>query len=665
MTSSQYITQRITNYNTNYTITGNNEEIYEQLIDNILFNYDLSNGEELVFQGEDNSFFHITNAQNELDLLKKNNNNTNKFSIIDLGECANLLKKYYHINENETLLIMKLEKLSNISSERFLQYEVYDPINKSKLNLTICNNITIDIYVPVTLSVKLQNIYDELQNMGYDLFDINNPFYQDICTPYKSSDGTDILLSDRINSFYNNDETTCQSNCKFTNYLMESHYMKCDCDINNSEINTKNTQQFSVKSVFQSFASVLQFSNYKVLKCSKLAFNINSLTKNIGSILSIIYFLIYSVFLVIYITKGISQIKSDISICVLKKNEFNKIENEKEKNEIKKEGKNQKQKLNNYKQNNIIIRDVKRKKKRFNLIIFTYPPKKIYLKLKNNLDNSSKFNISKGLYDNNILVTNKSKLSNPKKNKENNEINKQIFDIMKIGKDEKVQLDIYQINNLEYDLAKKLDKRNFIEIFWSLLKREHLIIFTFLTRDDHNLVFIKYSRFIFLLCTDMAMNVFFFSDETMHKMYLDYGKYNFIQQIPQIIYSTIVSKLIETFLCYLSLTDKHYYQIKECKKVTKKSMRGILKCIQLKIGFFFGFTSLMFIFYWYLIACFCSVYPNSQAAFIKDTLLSFVLGNTIPFGIFLIPSFFRILSLKTEKYKLEWVYNISNMIPFF
>jgi hypothetical protein len=194
MTSSQYITQRITNYNTNYTITGNNEEIYEQLIDNILFNYDLSNGEELVFQGEDNSFFHITNAQNELDLLKNNNNNTNKFSIIDLGECANLLKKYYHINENETLLIMKLEKLSNISSERSLQYEVYDPINKSKLNLTICNNITIDIYVPVTLSVKLQNIYDELQNMGYDLFDINNPFYQDICTPYKSSDGTDILF---------------------------------------------------------------------------------------------------------------------------------------------------------------------------------------------------------------------------------------------------------------------------------------------------------------------------------------------------------------------------------------------------------------------------------------------------------------------------------------
>ena len=92
-----------------------------------------------------------------------------------------------------------------------------------------------------------------------------------------------------------------------------------------------------------------------------------------------------------------------------------------------------------------------------------------------------------------------------------------------------------------------------------MLKREHMVIFTFISKDDHNIRFVKYSKFVFLLCSDMAINVFFFSDDTMHKMYLEYGKYNFIQQIPQIIYSTIISQLIEIFLCYLSLTDKHYY----------------------------------------------------------------------------------------------------------
>ena len=63
------------------------------------------------------------------------------------------------VNKNESLLILKLEKITNISSERSLQYEIYEPYNKTKLNLSICSNITIDIYTPVILSEKLQNIY--------------------------------------------------------------------------------------------------------------------------------------------------------------------------------------------------------------------------------------------------------------------------------------------------------------------------------------------------------------------------------------------------------------------------------------------------------------------------------------------------------------------------
>ena len=117
-----------------------------------------------------------------------------------------------------------------------------------------------------------------MRDLGYDLFDINSPFYQDICTPYKSSDGTDVPLTDRVNYFYNNDETVCQSNCKFSDYLMESQYLKCDCDITNSEINTQETTKFSAKSIYQSFFSVLKYSNYKVLKCAKLTFSKRSFT---------------------------------------------------------------------------------------------------------------------------------------------------------------------------------------------------------------------------------------------------------------------------------------------------------------------------------------------------------------------------------------------------
>ena len=193
-------------------------------------------------------------------------------------------------------IIIIFEKITNISSERVIQYEVYESLNKTKLNLSICSNITINMYTPIILSEKLQKIYDELKEKGYNLFNINSPFYQDICIPYTSPDGTDVMLSDRIDYYYNNNETICQSNCKFSDYLIKTKLLKCECDITNSEIKTKEIEKFNPKTLYKSFYDILKFSNYKVLKCYNLAFRINSITKNKGSIMAIIYFIIYFVF---------------------------------------------------------------------------------------------------------------------------------------------------------------------------------------------------------------------------------------------------------------------------------------------------------------------------------------------------------------------------------
>ena len=73
----------------------------------------------------------------------------------------------------------------------------------------------------------------------------------------------------------------------------------------------------------------------------------------------------------------------------------------------------------------------------------------------------------------------------------------------------------------------------------------------------------------------------------------------------------------------------------------------------------------MFAFYWYLIACFCAVYPNTQKAFIKDSISSFILSSITPFVIYSIPSLLRIISLKNKKYKLECIFKLSNIIPIF
>ena len=654
-----------------------NQKIYEEITENILQNYDGSNGEEVIIKGEDDFIYRLTTTDN----MFEDNNETIGLSKIDLGTCEDRLRSTYNLNEDISLIIISLEKDTNISSERNVQFEVYESLNKTRLDLSVCEDESIDIYIPLVLSEELTDLYNELKDLGYNLFDINDKFYTDICTPYKSQNGADILLSDRINYLFNNDETQCQAGCKFSTYSMETQNVKCECKVESSEINLKKGQNEGSKSLYKSFYDVLKYSNYKVLKCYKLAFRWINFKINLGFILVFIFFIIYLIFLFMYLIKGINQLRIDISRFLYVESQKKEVnspivifkEPEKEKNEgmtnvFGLEGKRKTAKSINFTNPDFLKSSSKSINKKSsidnkprNTIVF--PPKKSSCKSlvfqTNNLI-SVKDNTESNIKD---QIPNNQKKSILKRNNEPKSLRKSSSDLLTNKIEEK--LDNFELNNLDYILALKLDQRRFIDIYWSILKREHLIIFTFFIRNDHNILHIKLSRLVFLIVRDMALNVFFFADETMHTMYLDYGKYNFVQQIPQIIYSTIVSQIIEVFLCYLSYTDKHYYQIKSLNNENRYILFKILKCIKLKIAFFYVFTFIMFLFCWYTVTCFCAVYENTQIAYIKDSFTSFGLGLLYPFVLYLFPSIFRIISLRCCDGKLSFVYWLSDIIPIF
>ena len=123
---------------------------------------------------------------------------------------------------------------------------------------------------------------------------------------------------------------------------------------------------------------------------------------------------------------------------------------------------------------------------------------------------------------------------------------------------------------------------------------------------------------------------------------------------------------MDVFLCYLSLTDKHFYEIKNIDKKNKMSIIKIFKCIKYKIICFFVFTFVLLVFYWYFVSAFCAVYQNTQKTFIKDSASSFINNLIYPFALYLMPSALRIIALKHNgKNKLKCVYKMSNLIPFF
>ena len=380
------------------------------------------------------------------------------------------------------------------------------------------------------------------------------------------------------------------------------------------------------------------------MKCYNSVFTKNIFQKNFGNIITSLSFsLCFSCFIV-YNIKGIAPLKNSVQkILSAKVGEIAFDKNDKMNNKlikcIKENPVKKKKGSNNIKSKN------KKVKNQLLEININYKIIKHMSMRKSNLI-SSKSELEQTFKKNSIDILKSFANKNPEeKNK---------------------SLDSFELNDLEYNEAIIYDKRSFNKTYLDFLRREHLIIFTFFVCNDYNLIYIKYTRFIFLIVTDMALNVIFFSDDSMHKIFLNYGKYDFVQQIPQIIYATIISKLIETFLCYLSLTDKYIYQIKNFSKQNERdNVFKILRCIEFKLIIFYIFIFLFFIFYWYLVSVFCAIYKNTQIIFLKDALSSFIFGNILPFIIYLFPTTLRIISLKSQKHKLEYLFKLSNIIPFF
>ena len=237
------------------------------------------------------------------------------------------------------------------------------------------------------------------------------------------------------------------------------------------------------------------------------------------------------------------------------------------------------------------------------------------------------------------------------------------------SKNEKKELNDYELNDLDYDEALEKDKRNFLKIYWYLLKREHIILFTFFNWNDFNFFSIKLSKLFLSVCSDMAFNVFFFSDESMHKMYETGGEYDFVGQFAQMVYSTIISQILQIFINYLTMSDIHYYQLKELKNdnnINSKKAISIIKCIKIKIIAYFASTFLIFLFFWYTVSAFCAVYVNTQGIFVADSYMSFLMGLLYPFVLYLVPTALRIISLRAKNKKnLKILYSLSDKIPIF
>ena len=239
---------------------------------------------------------------------------------------------------------------------------------------------------------------------------------------------------------------------------------------------------------------------------------------------------------------------------------------------------------------------------------------------------------------------------------EEKKISEQVKKIMDYNDDE--------INELPYDLALQYDNRTFSQYYISLLRTRHTLIFTFFYNKDYNSKIIKNDLFFIGFSIYYTVNALFYTDDTMHNIYVSKGSFDIEYQLPKIIYSSLISMLLNSFLKILALSNSKIIEFKQNKNRTDVDKRAdkLNDNLNIKFILFFIISFTFSLFFWYYISMFGAIYRNTQYHLLKDTLLSFGFSLLYPFAIYLIPGFFRIPALTDSKKDSQCLYKFSNML---
>ena len=611
-------------------IFGNLSDI-TQNIKNLINDYNYINhntDDDIIILGK-NIIYEIVTS--------KNNDFNNITSYIDFGECEARLKDYYNI---DYLLIFKYDIKVNNTNPTIVQYEVFNPYNKDKLNLSICEETKIDIYIPASFSDEFNNKYLNMLNLGYDILNKNNKFYNDICSTYTENNSTDITLSDRRKKYYSENYTFCEKNCEYINYDINYKMIKCECSVETEEIESVNEVIKFDKNDLGSYFNIKTYTNLEIIKCFKLVFSKKGQILNYGSYILIFIISIFIILFFKYCYIHNKKIKEIIfNAYNYKTNNFPPKKKVKIKIKIKK--KIYRNRLNSVK-NFISIKDI------------IYNNNSTTNKL---ISSKSSISYIKNLKDN----INDIKYNQNEQEKENN-INKN-EQILTIDKSIKTYTNS-ELNIMEYLLALYLDKRYFIQYYFSLLQKGHILLLVFVDYNDYNLFDLKLILFLFSFSLYFIVNALFFTDKTMHKIYEDNGAYNLINKLPGIIYSSLITTLINILIKCLALSEGNILKIRKIKDKIEYAQESekLIKILKIKFSIFLILNNIFLIWFWYYISAFCAVYKNTQKILIKDTLLCFAFSFLYPFIIYLIPSILRFISLKSKKKNKEYLYKISILI---
>ena len=567
---------------------------------------------EIFIRDEDTEVYSIYSLTNK--------NRDPQLVNIDMDECLNVIRSIYK-NIDDDIIIFQMEYKIPEFKIPIVEYNLFSNFGTKKLPLTHCQHTKVNLYIP--------KIIENFEDYKYNP---NNFYYYDKCLPYSNENKTDLTVQDRKYEFNMNNMSLCESICTFKKYV--KNYIKCECDMKIKFNSFLNTYADRNNTIFRFPNSEENNNNFWVLECIFNIFDKQIILSNLISqiILGTILF---------------SIIGSIIFYCKESKILYNKIQSFILYINSKKEKEKEKKNVNTTK--NEIIHNIKGTKKNDDKEITPLiPPKNKRLKKKYN---KSKENNQKSFQsERNMLKLDKSL-----------NLKDAIFEENTDKKTEKIKCKDYkeykertynELNNLSYNDAIIQDKRTLSQCYISYIMAKQLLLFTFHCKNDFNSKIIKFVFLPYTFAVFLFINTVFVNDSILHNIFIYQGKIGMFYYIYRIIFITIFTMFIKNILLLLIFTENNVVSIREEDETDKtEKIRKVLTAVTMKCYLFFVFNLFSLIFIWVYLACFFTIFKNTQIFVIKNTLISFGISLVAPIALGIIPCSIRFFSLSNRESK--------------
>ena len=493
-------------------------------------------------------------------------------------------------------------------------------------------------------------------SQGINIFDLNDPFYTDLCYDFENPMKKDIPLSERIKTLYP-DVELCEEGCKIKEVNLEDMTSTCDCmfnDLSNSNVMKENP---IMDSAFGEVFDMLSNSNIQVFKCFKNIFT--HFSRSIGGWISVTLIvgqtgltLTYFLFQSNQSIKHIYNITKNYLKFMTNKNPLTppkrRISNKNDNNNNKKE-----KKLSQAK-SGPEIKNKRNKSVEMNVVA-----------LEKNSANEIKIPFEeKNLKSTEDLITNGNKKM--KKIKEKIKIKDEDEEIY----DKKFFKEYMATSpeDMEFDDAVAKDKRKYCEHMRENLIEDQLITAAFVAEDPLKPRTIKIMVFILHVVLYFVVNAFFFSEAFIGELYnVNEEDENFFSYLPRsidkILYTTLVSIVVGLITGFFFVDEKKLKGILkreiDDRNVLKEKVKEFMKDIKRRYVAFIMVVSIILIISFFYLLCFNYVYPYSQIEWIKSSITIFIFMQILSLLKCILETSMRFLSYKFNSEKL---YKISQFL---